>query len=194
VILNCYSLVMGANTTTPHVASHLMLALAERPDQWRMLRADHTLVQPAVEEAARWATPTNHLVRRARTRVELSGGLIEEGELVAAWVGSANRDESVFADPYHFNVNRWPNPHLAFGNGIHYCNGAPGARLVLQQTLRELLAIIEEVAVAGPVRHLHSNFINGITSLPLALTPAVERSAAAVNQSPLTCPVRGDGA
>lgn len=178
VLLNCYSLVMGANTTTPHVASHMMLALAERPAQWRRLREDPSLAYTAVEEAARWATPTNHLVRRATTRVKLSAGVVEEGEMVAAWIGSANRDESVFTDPYAFDVGRWPNPHLAYGNGIHYCNGAPGARLVLQQTLEEMLAIVEHVDVAGPVAHLRSNFINGITSLPLAVTPSVKVPAA----------------
>jgi cytochrome P450 len=179
VILNCYSLVMGANTTTPHVASHMLLALAERPDQWHRIRANPALTSRAVEEAARWATPTNHLVRRATRTFQLSGGTVQEGELVAAWVGSANRDESVFADPYRFDAGRRPNPHLAFGFGIHYCNGAPGARTVLRQTLEEVLDIAEGLEVAGPVTHLQSNFINGITSLPIAVTPAVTGAMAA---------------
>jgi cytochrome P450 len=171
VILNCYSFVMGANTTTPHVASHLLLAFAERPDLWRQLRAAPERVDDAVEEGLRWSTPTNHLVRRTGKAVTIAGTAIGAGELVCAWVASANRDESHFVDPYRFDPRRSPNPHLALGNGIHFCNGGPAARLVLRILLQELLPGVARFEVAGDVRHLRSNFINGLTSLPLRIHP-----------------------
>ncbi|GAA4463396.1 cytochrome P450 [Phytohabitans houttuyneae] len=171
VVLNCYSFVMGANTTTPHVASQLLLAFAERPDLWRELRAAPELADDAVEEGLRWSTPTNHLVRRTNKAVTIAGTDIDEGELICAWVASANRDESRFADPYRFDPRRAPNPHLALGNGIHFCNGGPAARLVLRILLEELLPHVAEFEVSGDVRHLRSNFINGLTSLPLRVHP-----------------------
>jgi cytochrome P450 len=176
VVLNCYSFVMGANTTTPHVASQLLLAFAERPHLWRQLRGAPERVDDAVEEGLRWSTPTNHLVRRTNKAVTIAGTDIGEGELVCAWVASANRDESRFHDPYRFDPRRSPNPHLALGNGIHFCNGGPAARLVLRILLEELLADVARFEVCGDVRHLRSNFINGITSLPLRVHP--DRSGA----------------
>ncbi|MFI7020093.1 cytochrome P450 [Streptomyces sp. NPDC050164] len=175
VVLNCYSFIMGANTTTPHVASHLLLAFAERPELWQSLRAAPEHVDAAVEEGLRWATPTNHLVRRTNRPVEISGTDIAAGELVCAWVASANRDEHRFPHPYEFDPRRSPNQHLALGNGIHFCNGGPAARLVLRILLEELLLVVERFEVAGDVRHLSSNFINGITRLPIL----VHASAAA---------------
>jgi hypothetical protein len=163
VLLNLYSFAMGAVTTTAQVASHLVLALAERPDAWQLLRTRPELVPSAVEEALRWASPTNHLLRRTLAPVEVAGTRLGKGELVAAWVASANRDESVFADPYRFDPQRTPNPHLAFGLGPHRCIGGPPAQLVLGLLLEEMLARLDDFQVVGPVTHLRSNFINGIT-------------------------------
>lgn len=193
VVLNCYSFVMGANTTTPHVAAQLVLALAERPGQWHALRADERLADPAVEEGIRWATPTNHLLRRTNVEVELAGTRLGPGELVCAWVASANRDETVFDRPYEFDITRHPNPHIGFGHGIHYCNGAPAARMVVDLFLRELLAVTEEFAVTGPAGHLRSNFINGITTLPVSLTASRTPSATPVAVSSARCPVTHGG-
>jgi len=175
VLLNCYSFAMGAITTTAQVASHLVLALAEQPAAWRRLRASPELVAGAVEEALRWASPTNHLLRRTLRPVEVAGTRLAAGELVAAWVASANRDEAVFADPYTFDPGRSPNPHLAFGVGAHRCIGAPPAQVVLGVLLEEMLARLESFQLAGPVTHLRSNFINGITSLPMELQPVRAR-------------------
>jgi cytochrome P450 len=175
VLLNCYSFTMGAVTTTAQVASHLVLVLAERPQVWHRLRASPDLVPAAVEEALRWASPTNHLLRRTTKPVEVAGAHLEPGELVAAWVASANRDESVFTQPYEFDPRRSPNPHLAFGVGAHRCIGGPPAQVVLGILLEEMLLRLERVDLAGPVTHLRSNFINGITSLPVDLRPVRAR-------------------
>jgi cytochrome P450 len=186
VLLNCYSFVMGANTTTPHVGSQLMLALMERPGQWEMLRRGAASIASAVEEGLRWATPTNHLVRYTVRPAEVAGIKLGPGELVCAWIGSANRDETTFSEPYAFDVTRAPNPHLAFGKGIHYCNGAPGARLVLRLALQHLLSVLESVQLAGEPTHLASNFINGISRLPAVPRPASVRQpcSAVVKSAP----------
>lgn len=188
VVLNCYSFVMGANTTTPHVAAHLMLALAEFPDEWQQVRAGAAPVSAVVEEALRWTTPTNHLVRRVREPVEINGVRLEAGESVAAWVASANRDETMFEDPYRFRAGRRPNRHIAFGEGVHYCNGAPAARTVLTALVEELLEHTESFEVIGTVDHLYSNFINGITALPMRLVPG--RRSSAVSRRPVMSSTR----
>ncbi|MDH2423780.1 cytochrome P450 [Sphaerisporangium sp. TRM90804] len=175
VLLNCYSMVMGANTTTPYVASHLVLAMSERPDAWAMVRDDPSLASSCVEEALRWATPTNHLMRKATKDVEIDGVHIGEGEIVCAWLASANRDEEVFEAPYEFRPDRQPNPHLAFSIGPHYCIGGPAARAVLNVMVEELAADFEVFEPAGEVRHLASNFINGMTRLPIL--PRLRRDA-----------------
>ncbi len=173
LLLNCYSFAMGAITTTPQVASHMLLAFAESPQAWRTLRANPRLIPNTIEEALRWSSPTNHLMRRVLTRVRVGDVWLDEGELVCVWVGSANRDERVFRDPYTFDPGRTPNPHLAFGIGTHRCIGGPGAQVVLAVLVEELLARGAEFEPAGEVVHLCSNFINGITHLPLRVRTGV---------------------
>jgi cytochrome P450 len=167
VLLNCYSMVMGANTTTPETANHLLLALVEQPDAWRTLKRNPALVSSVVEEGLRWASPTNHLMRRLREEVEIHGTRIPEGSLLCAWVGSANRDERVFRDPYRFDPARFPNPHMAFGLGPHYCIGGPAARVAIRLLMEDVVAQVDSVELAGEVIHLYSNFINGITRMPV---------------------------
>lgn len=169
LLLNCYSFAMGAITTTPQVASHLVLAFADQPQAWQALRANPALVPDAVEEALRWASPTNHLMRRTLARVRVGDVWLDEGELICAWVGSANRDERVFTDPYTFDPARSPNPHLAFGIGAHRCIGGPAAQVALAVLIEELIAADAEFELAGEVVQLYSNFINGITHLPVRI-------------------------
>ena len=97
---------------------------------------------------------------------------------MCAWVASANRDERVFASPHTFDQRRSPNHHLALGTGIHFCNGAPAARLLLRVLLSELLPLVRRFELAGEVTHLRSNFINGITSLPMLVHPERDRRTA----------------
>jgi cytochrome P450 len=83
------------------------------------------------------------------------------------WVGSANRDEAVFDEPYGFDVGRSDNRHIAFGFGPHYCLGATVARLTLRIFFEEVLDLVEEFQLAGSPRHLRSNFVAGLTHLPV---------------------------
>lgn len=177
LLLNCYSFAMGAITTTPQVASHMVLAFADQPAAWRTVRDNPALIPDAVEEALRWSSPTNHLMRRTLTRVQVGDVWLDEGELVCAWVGSANRDERVFADPYTFNPARSPNPHVALGIGAHRCIGGPAAQVALVVLLEELATAGTQFELAGEVTHLYSNFINGITHLPVRIRTS-ERAGA----------------
>ncbi len=169
VIANVYAFVMGAAITTPQVAAHLVVAAAAEPGLWHGLRSGRVPLAGLLEEALRWATPVNHLLRRATADTELGGRRIREGELVCAWLASADRDEDVFPDPYGFDPFRTPNPHLAFGYGPHHCVGAHLARATLAALIGELAERVEGFEVVGEVRHLESNFVNGVTALPVRL-------------------------
>jgi cytochrome P450 len=180
VMMNCYSMVMGANTTTPYVAAHFVHAMAQNPDVWQRIRANREFVDPAVAESLRWATPTNHVMRKTTTDVEIDGHTIRAGDIVALWIASANRDEQVFDNPYTFDPVRAPNPHLAFALGPHFCVGAPAAKTALRLFVEELAVAVETFELAGPVQHLASNFINGITTLPVRAHLAADAVAAPV--------------
>jgi cytochrome P450 len=171
VLLNCYSFVLGASTTTPHVATHTVQALAERPALWAAVAAEPHLVPRLVEEGVRWTSPTHHLVRRVSRDTEIRGVRIAAGDWMCAWVASANRDEDVFEDPYRFDPRRERNPHQGFGAGPHYCIGAPSSRLALGMLFEELTGRLESLEVTGPVTHLYSNWINGLVSMPVVGRP-----------------------
>ncbi|WP_198348153.1 cytochrome P450 [Plantactinospora sp. KBS50] len=166
ILLNCYSFILGANTTTPNVASHTLLALIQRPELWPLLD-DEQARAGLVEEGIRWTSPTHHLVRRATADARFGDVTIRAGDWVAAWVASANRDEAVFDDPFTFDIRRSPNRHLGFGGGPHYCIGAPMSRLVLGMLFEELTRRYAAFELTGPLVHLHSNWINGLVSMPV---------------------------
>ncbi|MFF8279550.1 cytochrome P450 [Streptomyces lateritius] len=171
VVVNCYSLLLGANATTPHTVAGTVLALMENPEQFRAVRENPELVPALVEEGLRWTSPASSFLRYAVEDVEIAGGVVPKGEAVAVWVGSANRDAEVFADPYRFDVRRADNRHIAFGYGAHYCLGATVARLTLRMLFEEVLDRFEEFVPAGEPSHLTSNFVAGFTSLPIRAVP-----------------------
>jgi cytochrome P450 len=166
VLANCYLLLIGSMITVPEIPKSALLELittgryaewAERPD----------LLDSGVEEALRWGTSANHVLRYATRTVQLRGKTIRAGDPVVVWFASANRDEEVFADPYRFDIRRSPNRHLAFGSGPHYCVGFGIARITLRLLFEELFSSFESFELAGEVVHLRSNFIAGITRLPV---------------------------
>ncbi|HKN57015.1 MAG TPA: cytochrome P450 [Amycolatopsis sp.] len=169
IVYNCYSLLLGANATTPHAFTGTVLALLAHPDQAEAARQNPSLVQPLVEEGLRWTSPANSFLRHAVDDIELSGGLVNAGEAVAVWVGSANRDPDVFEDPFRFDIERTPNRHIAFGFGPHYCLGAHLARMALRALFAEFLRL-RSIELAGDVRHTRSNFVAGISSMPVRIT------------------------
>ena len=121
----------GAETTRTVIARGLAI-LSEHPDQWEAAAADPTLVHGLVEEIIRWVTPLNNMFRIVVTHDHIGAQPVEPGDRVMLAYPSANRDEAVFADPFRFDIRRDPNPHVAFGQGTHFCVGANLARLELR--------------------------------------------------------------
>ena len=160
----------GAETTRNAVAGGL-LALAQHPDQYRRLRETPALLASAVEEMVRWTTPSPSKRRTATRDTNLGGNSIKAGQKVLVWEGSASRDEAVFGHADEFDVGRNPNPHLGFGQGVHYCLGANLARLELRVLFEELLTRYSDVGIAAPVEWTRSNRHTGIRHLFVALNP-----------------------
>jgi len=168
-------LAVAGNETTRNATAHGMKALIDNPDEYAKLAADPspTAIDHAVEEILRWATPVLHFRRTATHDVELRGKQIKQGDKVVMWHISANRDEDVFDDPYAFDVDRFPNDHIAFGGGgPHFCLGANLARMELRLMFRELVTRLPDMRIDGEVEMLRSNFIGGIKHMPVAWTPA----------------------
>ncbi|MFI5216818.1 MAG: cytochrome P450 [Candidatus Limnocylindria bacterium] len=159
-------LVAGSETTRNAVAGGL-LALIEHPKQLARLRSDPSLLPTAVEEILRWTSPTTYNRRTATRDTELAGQKLRAGDKVTHWYPSANRDAGVFADPFRFDVARHPNPHLAFGNGLHHCLGASLARTEIRLIFEELLPCWSDLALDGPVEWARSNKHGGIRHLPI---------------------------
>jgi cytochrome P450 len=125
-----------------------------------------------VDEIVRWATPVIHFRRTATQDTVLSGQKIREGEKVVLWYCSGNRDESVWSDPFRFDVGRDPNPHVGFGGpGPHYCLGAHLARREITVVFRELFRRIPDLQVTGEPDRLASFFIHGIKHMNCEFTP-----------------------
>ena len=158
----------GAETTRNAVAGGL-LALADHPEQLRLLRADLELLPTAVEEMVRWTSPSPSKRRTATRAVTLGGVSIDAGQKVQIWEGSANRDAQVFDRADEFDITRKPNPHLGFGQGVHYCLGANLARLELRVLFEELLSRFSAVRVVRDVEWTRSNRHTGIRHLVVEL-------------------------
>jgi cytochrome P450 len=158
----------GAETTRNAVAGGL-LALADHPEQLRALREDLDTLPTAVEEMVRWTSPSPSKRRTATRDVTVGGAPIGAGQKVQIWEGSANRDATVFDDADEFDIARKPNPHLGFGQGVHYCLGANLARLELRVLFEELLSRFGTVQVVGDVEWTRSNRHTGIRHLVVEL-------------------------
>ena len=162
---------VAGNETTRNLTSGGMLALLEHPAQRDRLLANPSLMPSAVEEMLRWVTPVIYFRRTLTRDTELRGVQLREGDKVAMYYGSANRDEGVFADGDTFDIARDPNPHVAFGpGGNHFCLGANLARIEIRVMFEELMRRLPGIELAGPVQRLRSNFISGIKHMPVRFT------------------------
>ncbi len=159
----------GAETTRNAIAGGL-LALCENPDQIARLRAEPALLPKAVEEMVRWSSPSPAKRRTATVPTSLGGHDIGVGQKVLIWEGSANRDETVFADAGRFDVTRDPNPHMGFGHGIHFCLGASLARLEMRVLFEEILPEFSRYRVTGPVEWTRSYRHTGMRKMMVALS------------------------
>ena len=163
----CLFLVVGGTETTRNALSGGLLGFFDRPSEWRKLVDDPSKVERATEEVLRWSSPVVQMARTPIRDVEIRGQKIRAGETVAMFYGSGNRDETVFEDPYRFDIDRHPNPHLALGVGEHYCMGANLARLELRVMLRQLAARFRTLEPAGPIERLRSSSTGGLKTLPI---------------------------
>ena len=161
----------GSDTTRNAMAGGL-LALMERPGQLTSLRADPAGIPLAVEEMLRWTTPSPSKRRTATRPARLGGHDIEAGDKVVVWEGSANRDEAVFDRAMEFDSRRDPNPHLAFGHGIHFCLGSNLARLEMRVLFEELLAAFDGYELAARVEWGRSNRHTGVRHMRVRLSRA----------------------
>lgn len=162
-----FLVVIAGNDTVRSALPGGVLALASHPGQYRLLRSNLDLLPTAVEEILRWHPPVLSFRRTATQDVTLSGQLIRAGDKVVVYHASANYDPREFDDPYRFDITREPNDHLAFGQGPHLCLGAHFGRLQMRIFFREFVSRLPEVQLAAAPTRLTSNFINGITHLPL---------------------------
>lgn len=170
IILNCYSLIMGGDETSRLAMIGAVQAFIDHPGQWSALKDGAAPVPEAGEEVLRWTTPTMHFGRTATCDVRLRGRDIRAGDLVTLWLASANRDADVFPEPDRFDLSRSPNKHLALGYGPHFCLGAYLGRAEITAMLDGLRTFVTGITPAGPARPVYSNFLSGLSSLPVTLT------------------------
>jgi cytochrome P450 len=156
----------GSETTRNSIAAGV-LAFSDHPQEWQTLAADRGLLPSAVEEVLRWSSTTAYNRRTATRDTSIGEAEIHAGDKVTLWWTSANRDETVFSDPFRFDVRRDPNRHLAFGHGGHFCLGANLARLEIRLVLEALLDRGVSCEVTGPVEWTRSNKHTGIRHLPV---------------------------
>ena len=160
-------LAVAGNETTRNAMTHGMNAFFENPDQWELFKRERPAT--AVDEIVRWATPVHCFQRTALTDVELGGVTIREGQRAGLFYSSANYDDSVFDEPFQFNVMRNPNPHLSFGgNGAHFCIGANLARMEIKLIFNELANQVPNISKLAEPQRLRSGWINGVKKLQVS--------------------------
>lgn len=169
-----FLLLVAGHETTVNLIGSGVLALLEHPEEMESLRSNPSLIQSAVEELLRYTAPVFMSTERfAREDVTIQGVTIRRGEVALGVIGSANRDEEVFDNPDNLDLIREPNKHLSFGFGIHYCLGAPLARLEAQIAIKTLLARVQGLRLQGSTGSLRwrpSLFLRGLDALPIEYT------------------------
>jgi cytochrome P450 len=167
-------LLLAGHITTTATLGNSVVAFEEHPDAVAEVRADPALLLAAIEEVLRMRTPFPRLARLTKVDTEVGGVAVPAGQILIPWLAAANRDERVFAEPHRFDIHRRPNPHLTFGHGIHFCLGAPLARLEARVALRLLLQRYRDIRVAGdePVEQRSPWTMVAVTRLPLEVRAA----------------------
>jgi cytochrome P450 len=168
----CWAILIAGVETTRNVITGGLLALIEHADEMARLRANPEGEREAAEELARWTSPVPAILRVAMADTVIADQPIRAGDWVVTWLGSANRDETVFADPLHLDLSRSPNPHLAFGYGTHICLGRNIALLEVRQIIQTVLGRLDRIELAGPVEWTSSVMATGVKALPIRFRPA----------------------
>ena len=162
---------VAGNETTRNLMANGMMELMARPEAYRELEQAPALLPTAIEEMLRYTCPLHHFRRTATCNTELHEQQIQENDRVVIYYVSANRDEDVFPEPDTFDIHRKPNPHLAFGHGIHLCLGAHLARMETRIFFEEYFRRFKTIALTGQPRRVRSNLINGMKYMPVRVTP-----------------------
>lgn len=165
----CILLLVAGNETTTNLISSAVLCLENQPSVLSGITDDLSLLPQAIEEVLRYCSPVQSMFRRVKKATELHGKQFEVGQEVVVWIGSANHDERVFAQPEQFDIRRGPNPHLAFGQGIHFCLGASLARLEAKFALTVLLQRIKglQQEADSTLERLDSSIVFGVKNLTI---------------------------
>lgn len=145
IILLCVELMAAGDATTAVLLGRAFFCLCQHPEIYQALRDDPSLIPGAIEEILRYEFAGLSVLRTARHDIVFDGHDIKAGQYVVAWVGAANFDETYFPEASQFDIRRSPNPHLTFSHGVHYCLGAPLARLVVQTALERVVAHFSEM-------------------------------------------------
>ncbi|WP_437972039.1 cytochrome P450 [Sorangium sp. So ce260] len=167
-----FLLLVGGLETTVHLLSHSALQLIAHPEVLDRLRAEPALIPRFVDEVLRYEPPVRSVYRIATADTELGGVRLTKGAKVLVMIGSASRDEAHFPDAHRFDIDRVGVTHLPFGHGIHFCLGAPLARLEARLMLTALLPRVRRLSPAGPPAWRKALSVRGVTSLPLVAHPA----------------------
>jgi cytochrome P450 len=168
LVSTCMLLLIAGHETTVNLIGNGLLALLQHPDQLRALRDDPGLIQTGVEELLRFDGPVQRTGRMTTAEVEIGDKRIPRDSVVVSVIGAANRDPKQFADPDRLDVSRRDNRHIAFGFGIHFCLGAPLARLEGQIALGTLLRRMPKLALVSDVPEWReSSTLRGLKSLPV---------------------------
>jgi cytochrome P450 family 142 subfamily A polypeptide 1 len=173
VIHESLLILIGGDETTRHVITGGLYQLLAHPDQRDALAADRSLMGGAVEEMLRWVSPIRNMNRTVTRDLTYAGCDLAEGDKVILVYPSANRDESVFDDPFRFDIRRSPNEHVAFGFGSHFCLGNSLARLELSVMFDRLLDRLPDIELVddGEPANRPANFVSGYETMPVRFTP-----------------------
>ena len=165
-----FLLVVAGNETTRNAMTSGIQSFLDYPAQWDAFVGNAGLVDGAIEETVRWATPVIQFARTATRDQNLRGKRIRRGESVCLFYASGNRDEEVFEDAFTFRIDRWPNNHLGFGRGEHSCLGAHLGRLEMRTVYLQLRERLVEMERTGPIDRVRSSLIGGVKRAPMKWT------------------------
>jgi len=160
LLATCTVLLFAGHETTTNLLANGLLALLQHRDQWDLLRQNPTLVRLAVEELLRYDGPVKATFRWAKVDVEMGGKTIRAGDRMLLVLASANRDPAKFTNPDDLDITRNPNPHVAFGHGIHICLGAPLARVEAQEAFGALAERLPNVQLSDQELRYHPTIVS----------------------------------
>src|SRR6187200_949253 len=180
ILAFCTLLLLAGHVTTVNLIGNTILPLLQNPQEFKKLKASPTLIPSTIEETLRYRSPVQAIFRMTTQDITIGGAQkIPSGQGIIVWLGSANHDESVFPDPEKFDISRVPHAHshVGFGHGIHFCLGAPLARLEARVALKIILERLQnlELDESKDIKPLQSLIFHGVSQLPLRFTPNTAR-------------------